>query len=57
MPKLYNYSFYFSGKRTYTAETYEEALEQLSDEMGDVEINDCDTEEFDPDIDDYMGGN
>lgn len=55
MSKLYNFTFYFKGKRTFTANTYEEALDRLSDEYGDVDVYDNDTEEFDEYNDDYMG--
>lgn len=55
MSKLYNFTFWFKGKGTYTAETREEALDKLYDEYGDVEVYDNDTDSFDPDEDDYMG--
>lgn len=55
MSKLYNYTLYFNGKATYTAISYEEALSRLSDEHRDVDVYDCDREEFDEYDDDYMG--
>lgn len=55
MSKLCNYTFYFTDKKTYTATCYEEALNKLSDEYGDVNVTDCETEEFDEYNDDYMG--
>lgn len=54
MSKLYNYTLYFKGKRTYTASSYDEALDKLADEYYGVEVDDCDTEEFDENNDDYM---
>lgn len=54
MSKLYNYTFYFKGKKTYTASSYEEALDKLSDDYEDVDVYDNDTEEFDEYNDDFM---
>lgn len=54
MSKLYHFTLYFKGEKTYTARTYEEALDELVNEYGDVEVSDCDTEEFDPYEDDYL---
>lgn len=55
MSKQYNFTIYFNGSATYTASSYEEALDKLADEFGSVDVTDCDTEEFDPYDDDYMG--
>lgn len=54
MSKLYNYTIYFKGKKTYTASCYEEALYKLSDDYENVDVEDCDAEEYDPYEDDYM---
>lgn len=54
MSKLYNYTLYFSGKATYTAEDYDEAVNKLIAKHGNVEVDDCDWESFDGEVDDYM---
>ncbi len=57
MSRQFNYKFTYIGEACYTAATYEEALERLEDDCGNVTVIDCDTEEFDPAVDDYMDGN
>ena len=56
MPKLFNFDVTIKVRRTITASTYEEMFDKLADEYGsDFEVTDCDTEEFDPNEDDYCG--
>lgn len=54
MSKLYNFTLYFKGIKTYTAKNYGEALDKLSKEYGDVDVVSCGTEEFDENEDDNM---
>lgn len=56
MSKLFNYTFTCQFTVTYTAPTYEDAVERLNDDYDDVDIIETDCEDFDPDLDDYMTG-
>lgn len=57
MAQLFNYTLTFQATATYTAESYDEAVQRLEeDEGGDVIVVDSNCEDFDPDLDDYMNG-